>query len=270
MFVYIKYSIYDYIWSNLNFQNNSYSAFPNTHIPVVILPIKTFFLAVRFCLVLTLIKYSMDVTTKILHSALCYLTITSKHHSQGGTPLNKPLIGLCVFLVKFRMLFFKPMWQYFGIFLLVLWKLHSCNLIKVANFLTVLVKLLSCGPLNSTTHIFTRLEQHLTIFDCGRIAGVCCPNQIKNHHFVIWLALTSYLSLSFIITNDHIELQSSSGHRFCLMSCLLFTELSRVTPNADVFSGVLHQVRKLKLPFHFHFLWCLQVSGEGPLVIRIS
>ena len=39
------------------------------------------------------------------------------------------------------------------------------------------VKILSYGPLNSATHIFTRLERLLTISDRGRIAGVCCPNQ---------------------------------------------------------------------------------------------
>ena len=36
---------------------------------------------------------------------------------------------------------------------------------------------------NSATHMFTRLERLLTISDRGRIAGVCCPNQIKNHHY---------------------------------------------------------------------------------------
>ena len=38
----------------------------------------------------------------------------------------------------------------------------------------------------------------------------------KNHHFVICTALTSYLSLNFIITNNHTELQSPRGRRFCL------------------------------------------------------
>ena len=84
------------------------------------------------------------------------------------------------------------------------------------------VKILSYGPLNSATHIFTRLERLLTISDRGRIAGVCCPNQIKNHHFVICRTLTSYLSLNFIITNNHTELQSPRGRRFCLLSWSTF------------------------------------------------
>ena len=84
------------------------------------------------------------------------------------------------------------------------------------------VKILSYGPLNSATHIFTRLERLLTISDRGRIAGVCCPNQIKNHHFVICRTLTSYLSLNFIITNNHTELQSPRGRRYCLLSWSTF------------------------------------------------
>ena len=65
--------------------------------------------------------------------------------------------------------------------------------------------------------IFTHLKRLLTISNRGRIAGVCCPNQIKNHHFVICRTLTSYLSLNFIITNNHTELQSPRGRRFCLL-----------------------------------------------------
>ena len=66
------------------------------------------------------------------------------------------------------------------------------------------------------------------------------PNQDKNHHFVICRTLTSYLSLNFIITNNHTEFQSPRGRRFCLLSWSTFYgELSRVTPNADAFSGVL-------------------------------
>ena len=84
------------------------------------------------------------------------------------------------------------------------------------------VKILSYGPLNSATHIFTRLERLLTISDRGRIAGVCCPNQIKNHHFVICRTLTSYLPLNFIITNNHTELQSPRGRRYCLLSWSTF------------------------------------------------
>ena len=34
-------------------------------------------------------------------------------------------------------------------------------------------------------YFLTRIERLLTICDHGRIAGVCCPNQIKNHHFVM-------------------------------------------------------------------------------------
>ena len=34
-------------------------------------------------------------------------------------------------------------------------------------------------------YFLTRIERRLTICDHGRIAGVCCPNQIKNHHFVM-------------------------------------------------------------------------------------
>ena len=53
---------------------------------------------------------------------------------------------------------------------------------KKSIFKPLSVEILSYGPLNSATHIFTRLERLLTISDRGRIAGVCCPNQIKNHH----------------------------------------------------------------------------------------
>ena len=81
---------------------------------------------------------------------------------------------------------------------------------------------MSYGPLNSANHIFTRLKRLLTISDRGRIDGVCCPNQIKNHHFVICRALASYLSLNFIITNNHTELQSPRERRFCLLSWSTF------------------------------------------------
>ena len=76
---------------------------------------------------------------------------------------------------------------------------------------------MSYGLSNSATHIFTRLERLLTISDRGRIAGVCCLNQIKNRHFVICITLTSYRSLNFIITNNHTELQSPKGRGFCLL-----------------------------------------------------
>ena len=102
---------------------------------------------------------------------------------------------------------------------------------------------MSHGLLNSATHIFTCLQRLFTISDCRRIVKVCCPNQIKNHHFVICRALTSYLSLNFIITNNYpTELQSPRGHQFCLLCWSTFYELSRVTPNVDGFSGVLRDV----------------------------
>ena len=66
-------------------------------------------------------------------------------------------------------------------------------------------------------YFLTRLERLLPICDRRWIAGVCCPNQIKNHHFVICRALTSYLSLNFIVTYSHAELQSPRGRRFCLL-----------------------------------------------------
>ena len=48
---------------------------------------------------------------------------------------------------------------------------------------------------------------------------------------------------------SHTELQSPRGRRFCLLCCLLFTELSRrVTPNADVLSA-RGGVWALKTPF---------------------
>ena len=126
--------------------------------------------------------------------------------------------------------------------LLILWKLHSWNLIKSTNFVNISVKLLSYRPLNSATHIFTCPEHLLTISDHGRIAGVYCPNQIENHHFVICWALTSYLSLNFLISNNHTELQSRSQWTSILFCCpgQIFTELSRVTLKAGGFSGVLH------------------------------
>ena len=95
-------------------------------------------------------------------------------------------------------------------------------MIESPYFKTLSVEILSYGPLNSATHIFTRLERHFTISDRGRIAGVCCPNQIKNHHFVICRALISYLSRNFIITNNHTELQSPRGRQFCLLSWSTF------------------------------------------------
>ena len=91
---------------------------------------------------------------------------------------------------------------------------------KFWNFLSV--KLLSHGPLNSGTIIFTRLQRLLTISDRGRIVGLCCPNQIKNHHFVICRALTNYLSVTFTITNNHTELQSPREGRFCLLCWFTF------------------------------------------------
>ena len=100
---------------------------------------------------------------------------------------------------------------------------------------------MSYGPFNSATYIFTHLERLLTISNCGWIAGVCCPNQIKNHHFVICRALTSYLSLNFMITNCNLP----GDVDFVCCAGLLFTELSRVTPNADAFSGVLRSSDQL-------------------------
>ena len=54
-------------------------------------------------------------------------------------------------------------------------------------------KLLSYTDRWTKTYIFTRtrharlehVEHLLSISDLGRIAGVCCPNQSKNHHFVM-------------------------------------------------------------------------------------
>ena len=42
--------------------------------------------------------------------------------------------------------------------LVILWKLHSCNLIEMSYFKTLLVKFLSYEALNNATHIFTCLE----------------------------------------------------------------------------------------------------------------
>ena len=48
------------------------------------------------------------------------------------------------------------------------------------------VKILSYGPLNSATHIFTRLERLLTISDRGRIAGSVV--QTKSRTTISWYA----------------------------------------------------------------------------------
>ena len=137
------------------------------------------------------------------------------------------------------------MWQYFDNFLLILWKLHSWNLIKSPYFKTLSVEILSYGPLNSATHIFTHLERLLTISDRWQIAGACCPKQIKNHHFVICTALTSYLS------HNHTELQSPRERWFCLLcwstfSCFYGT-IQGYTKRADAFSGVLRYDLSLNL-----------------------
>ena len=86
------------------------------------------------------------------------------------------------------------MWQYFDNFLWFYESYINDTKLKSQNFETLSVKLLSQGLLNRATHIFTHLQRLLTISDRGRIAGVCCPNQIRNHHFVICRALTSYVS----------------------------------------------------------------------------
>ena len=123
----------------------------------------------------------------------CFSLLTNTHYGKqgsmpamasGGTLLNKPFIGSCVFLAKFRVLF-EPNVSIFWILKKKrLWKLHSWNLIKSVNFVILSVKLLIYRPLNSTTHIFTCLQRLIIIFDHGQIAGVCCSNQLKNHHFV--------------------------------------------------------------------------------------
>ena len=92
-------------------------------------------------------------------------------------------------------------------------------------------------------YFLTRLERLLTICDRGRIAGVCCPNQIKNHHFVICRTLTSYLSLNFIMTYSHTEMQSPRG------TSILFAVLVYFLWN---YPG-LHQTRTHLVP---RILWC--------------
>ena len=77
---------------------------------------------------------------------------------------------------------------------------------------------LSYGPLNSIHPYFHPSWTPPHHFRPRmKAAGICCPNKIKNHHFVICRALTSYLSLNFIITNNHTELQYPRVHRFCLL-----------------------------------------------------
>ena len=111
---------------------------------------------------------------------------------------------------------------------------------KKSIFQNFISRTLELRPLNSATHIFTGLQRLLTISDHGRIAGVCCPNQIKNHHFEICRVLTSYLSLNFIITINHTELQSPRGRRFCLLCW-------------STFYGTVQGYTKLKM-FHIcHF-----------------
>ena len=96
---------------------------------------------------------------------------------------------------------------------------------KKSIFQNFISRNLELRTVKQRPHIFTRLERPPSpISDRGRIAGVCCPNQIKNHHFVICRTLTSYLSLNFIITNNHTELQSPRGRRFVCCPGLLFTE----------------------------------------------
>ena len=53
-------------------------------------------------------------------------------------------------------------------------------------------------------------------------AGPCCPNKIKNHHFVFCLALTSYLSTTVIKTNNHKILQAPRGRKFCFAVLVYF------------------------------------------------
>ena len=45
-------------------------------------------------------------------------------------------------------------------------------------------------PINNAIHIFTRVDCIPTVSDQGWVAGVCCSNKIRNHHFVIcWVSI---------------------------------------------------------------------------------
>ena len=140
---------------------------------------------------------------------------------------------------------------------------------------------MSYGPLNSATHIFTRLKRLLTISDLRWIAGsqglLSKPNQEPPFCDIYAdRALTSYLSLNFIITNNHTELQSPRDVNFVCcasLASLLFTELSRVTPKAEGFSGVLCHMLfgNIRNPYHTHSLkLCLCMQYGICFSINIS
>ena len=175
--------------------------------------------------------------------------------SHGSTLLNKPLIDVGVFLTKKYVPFLTPFDNIFDNFYLILWKNLSYNfLIKSAKFETQSVKLLSYivleldqfpltarGRLSLATskggsQLWTRatacwiasptfsyvLNLSAHHFDRGQIAVVCCPNQIQNHHSAIYWALTSYLSLNFIMKSNHTKSEAPRWFWFCLLSWSTF------------------------------------------------
>ena len=121
-------------------------------------------------------------------------------------------------------------------------------------------------------YFLTRLERLLPICDRRWIAGVCCPNQIKNHHFVICRALTSYLSLNFIVT-CHAELQSPRGRRFCLLCWSTFygtiqgyTKRGRIKCPGDVGLEILASTASIFTQILAHKPPNLEIfSSQAPL-----
>ena len=95
------------------------------------------------------------------------------------------------------------------------------------------VKILSYGPLNSATHIFTRLERLLTISDRGQIAGVCCSNKIKNHHFVICRGYEAFMITRnrYVFRNQQISKKVDAKNYLIFKYVVENIRLKKIIPN---------------------------------------
>ena len=133
------------------------------------------------------------------------------------------------------------MWQHFDILCLVLWKLHIKihsynNKWKFRHFVR---QTSSYGPLNSATHIFTRLERVSPFLIMDKLAGSVVQN--KSRSTILWYAeywpVAHLLMLLKHIIIPNCDLPGNVDFICC--ASLLFTEVSRVTQNMDKFSGML-------------------------------
>ena len=115
----------------------------------------------------------------------------------GGTPLNNPLIDFCPLLSKSR-LHFQPhvtiFWQFsFNFMKATFIKSNQKSIFQ--NFISQNLELRTVKQRHPYFHP-SRTPPHL--FRPRTNCRGLFPNHIKNHHFVICRALTSYLSLNLI------------------------------------------------------------------------